>query len=119
MKTINSFLSRGLRGALLALAVSGSGMAMAQSASFDAECAPRLSGVQQRLFDKSDQGPDALRDFMFVRRGILQLDIYETGVWADSIRQERAACIKQLARMPARPGTGTRMANAGASAPAR
>jgi hypothetical protein len=35
-----------------------------------------------------------LRDFMFIRRGILQLDIYETAAWVNSINEARAVCMK-------------------------
>jgi hypothetical protein len=119
MKTSPVSFLRVARATMFLLAASAAGAAAAQAVPLAGDCTPRLSGMQQRLFDKSDEGPAALREFMFARRGILQLDIYETGMWADSIRESRAACIKELARMRTSPGPATRMATAGASAPAR
>lgn len=119
MKNVSMFLPRAARGAAFALVASVSGVAMAQTASFDAECVPQLSGVQQRLYAKAGEGPDALRGFMFIRRGILQLDIYETGAWADSVRDDQGVCMKQLARLHPVSSPALQMATARASAPAR
>lgn len=117
MKNASMFLPRALRGAAFAFIASVSGVAMAQTATFDADCVPQLSGVQQRLYAKAGEGPDALREFMFIRRGILQLDIYETGVWADSVRDAGALCVKRLAGTRSVPSPALQMATAGASAP--
>ncbi len=119
MTSFRTSLVCAARGAVFALAASTAGVAMAQTATFNADCVPQLSGVQQRLFDKSGEGPGALRDFMFIRRGILQLDVYETGAWADSIRAGGAACKAELARTQPAPETATRMATAAATTPAR
>jgi len=88
---------------IFALAALTSGAAMAQNASSSATCGPQFSGLQERLYQKAGEGPDALRDFIFIRRGILQLDVYETASWADSVSQERAACMKQSAHAQAAP----------------
>ena len=56
-----------------------------------------MTPLQHRLYQKADEGPGVLRDYLFIRRGILQLDIYETGGWADAVKQARAVCIKRLA----------------------
>ena len=66
---------------IFVLAALTSGAAMAQNAS-SATCGPQLTHLQERLYQKAGEGPDALRQFMFIRRGILQLDIAETGDWA-------------------------------------
>ena len=55
------------------LAALASGAVMAQNTSSTA-CAPQLTHLQERLYQKAGEGPDALRDFVFIRRGILQLD---------------------------------------------
>jgi hypothetical protein len=76
---------------LAALIVDG---AMAQDAQLDANCVPHLSRQQQRLYEKSDEGPDALRQFIFIRRAILQVDTYETATWAESLNEARGACMR-------------------------
>jgi hypothetical protein len=85
------------------LSTLASGAALAQDAGFGATCGPQLTHLQERLYQKAGEGPDALRDFMFIRRGILQLDVTETADWAASVNQERAACMKKSARAQAAP----------------
>lgn len=68
---------------------------MAQEAGLDRDCAPKLTTMQQRLYQKASEGPDALRNFIFIRRAILQVDIYETAVWAASLSRARASCMKK------------------------
>jgi hypothetical protein len=83
-----------------------SGAAVAQDTGVDAACAPKLSPLQQRIYQKANAGPAALRDFLYIRRGILQLDIYETADWAASVSAKRASCMKGLAQaQPAVPAT--------------
>jgi hypothetical protein len=60
---------------LAALAVDA---AMAQDVELDATCAPLLTHQQRRLYDKANVGTDALRQFVFIRRAILRVDVYET-----------------------------------------
>jgi len=69
---------------------------MAQVARLAEDCTPQLTHTQQRLYQKADEGPDALRNFIFIRRAILQVDTYETAVWAASLRQARARCMKKV-----------------------
>jgi len=52
----------------------------------DVDCLAPLTNLQQRLLAKSDEGPVALRRFIYIRRAILQLDIYETAAWAAARR---------------------------------
>ena len=86
------------------LSALASGTALAQDAGFGATCGPQLTThLQERLYQKAGEGPDALRDFMFIRRGILQLDVTETADWAASVSQERAACMKKSAQAQAAP----------------
>jgi hypothetical protein len=87
---------------LLVLAALSSGAAMAQSAS-STTCGPQLTHLQERLYQKAGEGPGALRDFIFIRRGILQLDVSETAAWAGAVSQARAACMKQSAQAEALP----------------
>jgi hypothetical protein len=70
--------------------------AMAQEAKLDRECTPHLTSIQQRLYQKASEGPDALRNFIFIRRAILQVDTYETAVWAASLSRAHAACMKKV-----------------------
>jgi len=72
-----------------ALAVEG---AIAQGVALDAACAPVLTQQQQRLYEQANAGTDALRQFVFVRRAILQVDVYETATWAESVNAARAVC---------------------------
>jgi len=66
----------------------------AKGVEFDANCAPKLARLEQRLYQKANEGADALRSFMWIRRAIFQLDIYETGTWANEVNAARAACLK-------------------------
>ena len=87
------FTSRGhwLRPTLIlgALAVDA---AMAQDVALDATCAPLLTHQQRRLYEKANAGIDVLRQFVFIRRAILQVDVYETATWAGSLNVARANC---------------------------
>jgi len=69
------------------------------------ECIP-LTSVQQRLLDKADQGVGALRNYIFITRGIYQLYIADV---ADSLPKwrARAACAKQAAEAAAARDTAT------------
>jgi hypothetical protein len=85
---------------LFALAALSSGAAMAQTTS-STTCGPQLTHLQERLYQKAGEGPEALREFMFIRRGILQLDVSETADWAGAVSQARATCMKQSAQAEA------------------
>jgi hypothetical protein len=74
---------------LAALAVDA---VMAQDVALDATCAPLLTHQQRRLYEKANAGTDALRQFVFIRRAILQVDVYETATWAESLNAARATC---------------------------
>jgi hypothetical protein len=65
---------------------------MAQDVALDATCAPLLSHQYRRLYEKANAGTDALRQFVFIRRAFLQVDVYETATWAESLNETRAAC---------------------------
>ena len=65
---------------------------MAQDVALDATCAPLLTHQQRRLYEKANAGTDALRQFVFIRRAILQVDVYETATWAGSLNEARAVC---------------------------
>jgi len=78
-------------GALLAL---GASVAMAKPVRLDSSCHPQLSRTEQRLYDKSLEGPAALRGYMEIRRGMLQADIRDVWDRSVSIETARAACLK-------------------------
>jgi hypothetical protein len=90
-----------------ALAALATGTALAQDVSINVDCVPRMTGLQQRLYQKANEGPDVLRAFMFIRRGILQLDTYETAAWANSVNEARTVCMKKSARAEASPSAAT------------
>jgi len=59
----------------------------------NAPCGPaRLSLLQRRVLQKSEQGADALRRYVFITRGMHQLDLVETATWARQYRSRQAAC---------------------------
>jgi hypothetical protein len=88
------------RWAALVLALPIAGVS-AKGVEFDANCAPKLTRMEQRLYQKANEGPDALRRFIWIRRGILQLDIADTGAWAGEVNTARANCLKARGQKPA------------------
>jgi hypothetical protein len=70
---------------------------MAHTVELDANCAPQLTRQQERLYQKANGGIDALRQFIFIRRAILQLDTYETATWAESLNGARRSCVQKRA----------------------
>lgn len=64
------------------------------------ECASGLTRMQQRLLAKADEGPEALRRFIDIRRAILQIDILETMAWAEAWRMSNPTCSVALAADP-------------------
>jgi hypothetical protein len=80
--------------AALVLAALAGQAVMAQTVELDANCAPQLSRQQERLYQKANDGTVALRQFIFIRRAILQADTYETASWAESLNEARAACVR-------------------------
>jgi hypothetical protein len=74
---------------LTALAVD---VVMAQDVALDATCARLLTHQQRRLYEKANAGTDALRQFVFIRRAIPQVDVYETATWVGSLNEARAVC---------------------------
>ncbi len=97
----NTHILQTSRCAAFVLAFVLSAAASAQGVTLDAGCNPQMSRMQQRLLQKSEEGPDSLRDFVFIRRGMLQLDVFDTGVWAQSVSAARAACMKRPAPVAA------------------
>jgi hypothetical protein len=76
--------------------LSSAGPAFAQ----DSDCVSGLTSMQQRLLAKADEGPEALRRFIDIRRAILQIDILETMEWAEAWRMSKPACHAALAADP-------------------
>ncbi|MEO8525206.1 MAG: hypothetical protein ABI460_10845 [Caldimonas sp.] len=56
--------------------------------------------MQARVVEKADQGVDALRDYIFITRGIHQLDMAEVAESLDSWRAS-ARCAKLAAEQAA------------------
>ena len=78
---------------LLSTAVSN-----AQGVRLDANCVPQMTRLEARLYEKAEEGPSALRNFISIRRGIYQLDIRETADWAARVSAARSACKAVTAR---------------------
>jgi len=63
----------------------------------DDSCVPQLSAAQQVIYGKAIAGTEVLRNYVWPRRFSLQLDVYETAVWAENIGKRRALCLQALA----------------------
>jgi hypothetical protein len=75
--------------ATLALAVlSFAGSTFAQGA----DCPAAATWLQHRLLAKAGESPAALRQFIYIRRAILQIDIGETQAWADAVLAAHPEC---------------------------
>ena len=69
-----------------------------------------LNGVEittlHGIYQKAVDGAAALRDFLYIRRGILQLDVTEAADLAALVSRARAACMKKASQAePAPPVT--------------
>jgi hypothetical protein len=73
MKAGHFSLRRVPQCAALILAALAGETVMAQTVELDANCVPQLARQQQRLYQKANDGTDALRQFIFIRRAILQV----------------------------------------------
>ena len=96
MKASNSLRHVSQCAALVLAAIAG-GAVMGQTVELDANCAPRLTRQQERLYQKANDGTDALRQFVFIRRAILQVDVYDTATWAESLNAARESCAQKRA----------------------
>lgn len=54
---------------------------------------PKMSLLQQRLVTKSDEGVDALRQYVFNTRKIHQLDLVEVADWTAARRTAIRECM--------------------------
>ena len=54
---------------------------------------PAPGGVQKRIVEKAAQGVDALRDFIYITRGIYALDMFEVVGWLDARRSCGAVAV--------------------------
>lgn len=97
MNASNFSLRHVLQCAALVLAALAGEAAMAQAVELDANCAPQLTRQQERLYQKANDGTDTLRQFIFIRRAILQVDTYETATWAEWLNKARRSCVQNRA----------------------
>jgi len=89
------------------LAARSAGTVKAQATQLDASCTPKMTPLQQRLYQKGNEGPGVLRNFIFIRRGIYQLDIFETAEWVNAVNAARVACVNKVSQVqpgPQAPG---------------
>ena len=100
----NQSTSTFLRFIVFSTVAATAGVAMAQSAPAD-KCVPQMSRLEQRLYQKAGEGPDALRDFIFIRRSIYQIDMSDVQSWAGGVDATRAACLKTVDANAAAPTT--------------
>ena len=102
-----SFSARALSLAIATTFVNIGGFAILLGASDAAGAAepsspacPSISNEQQRLLEAATGGIDALRNHLWMRRGIRSYDLVETVRWIDSVRESSAACAWGGDRMP-------------------
>lgn len=88
----------------LAVAAFGAALSVslvAPALAADAPC-KSLGYVQMRVVEKADQGVDALRDYVYITRGIHQLDMAEIAgsldEWRATARCAKAAAEQGTAR---------------------
>ena len=55
-------------------------------------------GVQRRVLEHAAQGVDRLRQYVFITRGIYQLNMNEIGEWMDDWREAQSHCTVSLAQ---------------------
>jgi hypothetical protein len=62
-------------------------------------CTPAqvMTPLQRRIVAKAAQGPDALRDFVYITRGVYQLDMASTAAWLEEERDSERVCRAALA----------------------
>lgn len=53
----------------------------------------RMDTLHRRLVGKAADGPAALRNFIWITRGIYQLDMADVVTWLDSERAAETACV--------------------------
>lgn len=59
-----------------------------------------MTGLQRRLVAKAAQGTDALRDFIFITRGVYQLDMGSIVAWLDRERSAERVCVATTLAAP-------------------
>jgi hypothetical protein len=68
-----------------------------------ASCAPvPMSAFQQHVVAKAASGVDALRDYLFITRGIYNVSMEDTVAWLDRQRETQHSCVA-VAQKAARP----------------
>ena len=75
-------------------------MAVSAAASNLAPTCDRMQGMsslQRRMVAKAAEGSDALREFLWIRRGILQLDMISAVDWLDQQRNAQQGCLSASA----------------------
>jgi hypothetical protein len=86
-------MNRTLTVHLLQIACAGAAVCLSMPApARGVDCPAPPTALQQRLLAKADEGTDALRRFIYIRRAILQLDVLETAQWAEAWHAADAEC---------------------------
>jgi hypothetical protein len=69
-------------------------VAAAQVSATSMQCAadPKLSSLQRRLLAHYDEGVPRMVSYVWITRGIYQLDARETAMWAASYRAQHPRC---------------------------
>ena len=101
-----SFQARALSLAISATVVNVGGFTMlfcsdaARADDLAQAACPQVSGEQQRILQAATGGVDALRNHLWMRRGIRAYDLEQTVRWIDSVRESSAGCAAEGERVP-------------------
>jgi len=76
--------------------------AAAETTWLGSDCEPRMTPLQERLYQKRQEGGEALRRFILVRQGIVQADFGETVEWAAAVDEARSRCVRRLSQAQSR-----------------
>jgi hypothetical protein len=76
----------------------GAAPSMAQAGQPDCAAFASPTRLEQRLLDKAEQGVDSLRQYIFISRGVRQLDMMEVVAWLDARRASAATCTARADR---------------------
>lgn len=71
--------------------VSAAGAALASTPVAHCASVP-MSGFEQRVVAKAASGVDALRDYLFITRGIYNVSMEDAVAWIDRQRETRYSC---------------------------
>lgn len=85
------------------LLCAGTGAVVAQTSGGDPCALPPMTSTQARLYQKAGDGWDGLRQYMWIRRSILQMDVTATADWVHGLDKARHACLQRTGQQLSQP----------------